>query len=267
MTDLTAQPLKLIAIIMSSKILSTNDIVDISSIKNLLTGITSADPSIISHGPMLFDKELRINGKDIPSNALTMVGLKRLDNLEECILSIIKDGINGDFIEAGVWRGGCIIFMALLLKRLNVENRIVYGADSFMGMPEPSKSCFQDEGDLQHTIKKLVATRVEVEKNIAEFGVENLIMLLEGWFKNTLPKINAEQQFSLIRLDGDMYESTMIALENLYPKLNVGGYYVVDDYGAIFACKTAVDNFRKIHCIKEEIMWVDWTGIYWRRQH
>jgi O-methyltransferase len=62
-----------------------------------------------------------------------------------------------------------------------------------------------------------------------------------------------------------MYESTMDGLVNLYPKLSVGGYLIVDDYGAVPGCRKAVEDYRWEHDIKEEIVKIDWTGVYWKR--
>ena len=70
---------------------------------------------------------------------------------------------------------------------------------------------------------------------------------------------------SLLRLDGDMYESTWDALIHLYPKLSVGGYILIDDYGSVEACKKAVDDYRSQNNIKEEILHADWAGIYWKK--
>jgi hypothetical protein len=72
-------------------------------------------------------------------------------------------------------------------------------------------------------------------------------------------------RFAVIRLDGDMYESTIIALEQLYPKLSIGGYLIVDDY-ALPACRQAVDTYRLRHEIQEPIMRIDWTGAFWRKE-
>jgi DNA modification methylase len=73
------------------------------------------------------------------------------------------------------------------------------------------------------------------------------------------------EELSVIRLDGDWYESTMDGLVNLYPKLSVGGYLIVDDYGCVPACRQAVHDYRDSHGITEEIRSIDWTGIFWQR--
>ena len=72
-------------------------------------------------------------------------------------------------------------------------------------------------------------------------------------------------KLAVIRLDGDMYESTMDAITSLYPKLSVGGYLIVDDYGAIASCRKAIHDFMNANQIKENIIQVDWTGVFWQK--
>ena len=87
---------------------------------------------------------------------------------------------------------------------------------------------------------------------------------LEGWFKDTLPTV-ADRTWAVIRLDGDMYESTMDALTNLYPQLSPGGFLIVDDYG-FEPCRQAVADYRAAHGIDEPIEEIDWLGAFWRRE-
>ena len=67
-----------------------------------------------------------------------------------------------------------------------------------------------------------------------------------------------------MRLDGDMYESTTDALNNLYPQLSKGGYCIIDDY-FLDECKAAVNDYKNKHNIKEKIIEIDWSSIYWRK--
>jgi hypothetical protein len=90
------------------------------------------------------------------------------------------------------------------------------------------------------------------------------VRFLPGWFRDTLPTLGAER-FAVVRLDGDMYESTMVALESLYPRLSVGGYLIVDDY-AIGLCRRAVADYRSRHGIDEPIVRIDHTGVFWRKE-
>lgn len=213
-----------------------------------------------------FDGQQRIEGREWPALAQTMIGWKRLENLQTCIEDIISRGTPGDLIETGVWRGGALIFMRAVLKAYGIGGRSVWGADSFQGLPPPDAQRYPaDAGDLTYTYRELATSLDEVRANFEKYGLlDEQVRFLPGWFRETLPSAPVEE-LALVRLDGDMYESTYIALESLYPKLSRGGYLVVDDYGAVPACRSAVQDFRRIHGVKEEIVKIDWTGVYWQR--
>ena len=213
-----------------------------------------------------FDMQQRIEGREWPAMAQTMIGWKRLENLQTCIEDILKQGTPGDLIETGIWRGGALIFMRAVLKAYGVHDRLVWGADSFQGLPAPNASRYlADSGDTTHACLELVVLLDEVRTNFEKYGLlDEQVRFLPGWFRDTLPSAPVEK-LALIRLDGDMYESTYIALESLYPKLSRGGYLIVDDYGAVPACRSAVEDFRQSSGITEEMIPIDWTGIYWRR--
>ena len=215
-----------------------------------------------------FNKENRIEGKDWPTYADTMIGLKRLDNIEHCINSIIEDNIPGDLIETGVWRGGSTIFMKALLKVNGIDNRVVWVADSFEGLPPPDEKKYKaDKGINLHLHEELAVPIESVKNNFKKYDLlDENVKFLKGWFKDTLPSAPIES-LSLLRLDGDLYESTMDGLVNLYPKLSKGGFIIVDDWGAVEACKKAVADYRSEHGINEEIKTIDWTGIYWRKEN
>jgi O-methyltransferase len=208
----------------------------------------------------------RLVGRDWPAQGTTMIGLARLTNLQFCIETILKDDVPGDVIEAGVWRGGAAIFMRALLDLNGATERLVWAADSFAGLPVPDPATYPaDRGDAHHEIGFLAVTLDDVRRNFSRYDIPTTgVRFVEGWFRDTLPALR-DNQWSLIRLDGDMYESTMIGLENLYWGVSPGGFVVVDDYGAVAGCKRAVDDFRQQHGIHEELEWIDWTGVMWRK--
>lgn len=212
-----------------------------------------------------FDSEKRANGQDWPPLADTMIGLKRLDNLQFCIESILKDDVPGDLIETGVWRGGGSIFMRAALKAYGCDDRVVWVADSFEGLPKPNPEKYpQDAGDTHSEIDFLAVPLETVRANFARYGLlDDKVKFLKGWFKETLPVAPIET-LAIIRLDGDMYESTMDALTNLYPRLSVGGYLIVDDY-CLKGCRAAVHDYRAANGITAEIVDIDGTGAYWQR--
>ncbi len=210
--------------------------------------------------------EHREQGSILPGYADTMIGLKRLDNLQYCIETAIEDGVAGDLIETGVWRGGACIFMRAVLAVHRVTDRKVFVADSFEGLPRPDVVNFpRDRRDTHYLKRYLAISQEEVADNFRKYGLlDDQVVFLKGWFKDTLPVAPIER-LAVLRLDGDMYGSTMDAFNNLYKKLSSGGFCIVDDYG-LRHCKEAVDDFRKAQGIHAELKEVDWTGRYWRKE-
>jgi O-methyltransferase len=214
-----------------------------------------------------FDPEIRAEGKDWPFEAETMVGLRRLDNLQQLCLDVLRRDVPGDFIETGAWRGGATIFMKALLRAYQDPKRTVWVADSFQGLPKPDPEYPADRAD-QHWKQEVFAVPVStVKANFERYSLlDERVRFLVGWFKDTLPTAPIER-LSILRLDGDMYESTMEALVALYPKLSPGGYTIVDDYGAIPGCRSAVEDFRTRNGIATPIERIDWTGVFWKKIH
>jgi hypothetical protein len=213
-----------------------------------------------------FSESQRADGQIWPGYADTMIGLKRLDNLQHCIETVLSEGVEGDLIETGVWRGGACVFMRAVLAAYGIENRKVFVADSFEGLPKPDAEKYPaDKGDIHHIHTYLAVSKEEVENNFRKYGLlDNQVVFLKGWFKDTLTQAPIKK-LSIIRLDGDMYGSTMESLESLYPKLSSGGFCVIDDY-ALPGCKSAVNDFRSKYMIDSEIKEIDWTGRYWRKE-
>jgi O-methyltransferase len=212
------------------------------------------------------DLARRAEGRDWPADADTMVGLKRLDNLQFCIEQVLRDEVPGDFIETGVWRGGSCIFMRAALQAYQDSSRQVWVADSFEGLPKPDGRFEQDRGD-RHWKKRdqLGISLDQVQANFSRYGLlDDRVRFLEGWFKDTLPTAPIEK-LAILRLDGDLYSSTMDALVNLYPKLSVGGYVIIDDFGALEVCRKAVDDFRANQHIDAPLTVIDWTGAFWKK--
>jgi O-methyltransferase len=212
-----------------------------------------------------YDPEMRLVGQGWPAGAHTMLGIKRLENLQSCVEDVLRKGVPGDLIETGVWRGGATIFMRAILKAYGVTDRCVWVADSFNGLPPPNPDTYPaDAGDPHHTISLLAVSLDEVKSNFEKYGLlDNQVRFLKGWFRDTLPKAPIEE-LAVIRLDGDMYESTMDALSALYPKLSKGGYLIVDDY-ELPGCKQAVEDYRESNRIKDPILSVDGSAVYWQR--
>ncbi|MEA2828920.1 MAG: O-methyltransferase [Actinomycetota bacterium] len=208
----------------------------------------------------------RREGKDQPEEAETMMGRRRLDNLHHCITDVLENDVPGDLIETGVWRGGGTIFMRGVLAAYGDSSRRVWVADSFSGLPRPNEAAFPaDSGDEHWKRDWLAVSQADVQANFARYGLlDDQVRFLPGFFSDTLPTAPIER-LAVLRLDGDLYESTIVALRALYPKLSPGGYVIVDDYGAIRNCRAAVDDYRREHGIEVPMQPIDWTGYFWQR--
>jgi hypothetical protein len=196
----------------------------------------------------------------------TMVDFKCLDNVQLCVESVLTEGVPGDVIETGVWRGGVPILMRAILAAYGVTDRRVWVADSFQGLPPPDVEIYPiDKGLNLHGVVELAVSLEQVKSHFDRYGLlDDQVRFLKGWFRDSLPMAPIGS-LAVIRLDGDLYESTMDALVHLYPKLSVGGYLIVDDYGAILQCRKAVHDYRAAHGITDKILPIDWAAVYWRR--
>jgi O-methyltransferase len=209
--------------------------------------------------------EERQVGRDRPVYAQTMIGVQRLRSLRQCAEIAVRENVPGDMIEAGTWRGGAAIMMRGILEAYGDRERRVVVADSFQGLPEPDPERYPaDSGDLNFTADELAIPLQEVRENFARYNLlDDRVEFLEGWFRDTLPALSG-RRWAVIRLDGDLYESTMDGLVNLYPQLSPGGFLIVDDFG-FPNCREAIEDYRRDNGIEEEITDVDWTGAFWRK--
>jgi len=235
--------------------------------KCLTDMIYGADRTIVRRGKKIqFDAKKRFQGRDWPVVGHSMAGIRRLENVAHLTNRVIHEGIPGEFIETGVWRGGASAMVRGVLKFRGVTDRKVYLADSFEGLPPPNDQDFPaDKGSRYHTRGRLAVGVEAVEKTFNAYGLmDDQVEFVIGWFKDTLHKLDVPQ-FALIRLDGDMYESTIQAILALYPKLAPGGFVIVDDYGGIKACREAIHDYRDEFGITDEIHKIDHTGVWWQK--
>jgi O-methyltransferase len=216
-----------------------------------------ADGSVMSRELRGDATRLRAAGMDWPHQGLTMIGLRRLDDLQACVEAIVRDGVRGDLIEAGAWRGGAAMLMRATLDTLG-DSRTVWVADSFQGFAADAA------GDLPG-FDFLAVPLDEVRASFARLGLQHGVEFVPGFFEDTLAGL-AGRSWALVRLDADTYEPTMAALDALYPGLVPGGYLIADDYGSFAECRRAVDEFRGRHGITEPIEPIDFTGVRWRRE-
>jgi|SRR3989338_2773159 len=190
------------------------------------------------------------------NNRLSMLPWTGIEHLHQCIIDTVKRNVPGDFIETGAWRGGACIVAKSIYNDLKTDKK-VFVADSFEGLPPPNIEKYPDDiKDTHYLDQNMKASLEDVQESFKKFNLlDDNIIFLKGWFKDTLPKAPIEK-ISILRLDGDMYESTIDALKNLYYKLSIGGYCIIDDYYHL-ACRHAIYDFRLAHNIKEKIKKVD----------
>ena len=236
-------------------------------LENALTGVLYGDPPIDPWSAPQYDAGRRALGRDWPALAQTMIGSARMRNLRHACETVLPDGIPGDFIETGVWRGGACIFMRGILAAFGDSDRRVFVADSFAGLPPPDPEAFNaDSGDRHHTYTQLVVGREAVEDNFRRYRLlDERVVFLEGWFRDTLASAPIDR-LAVLRLDSDMYESTHQALDALYHKVSPGGCVIVDDY-SLAPCAQAIHDFRAAHAIREPLLPIDGDSAWWRLDH
>ena len=228
---------------------------------------------LVTRRPARWD--LREAGGGWPVTGQTMIGERRLTQLQDAVETVIAEDVEGDLIETGVWRGGATIMMRAVLQAHGVADRRVCVADSFQGLPAPDPDRFAADAVDPERMTPAVDAELransalcvgldEVRANFASYGLlDDQVEFLPGWFRDTLPAV-AGRRWAIVRLDGDMYESTIQGLEHLYPSLSPGGYLIVDDL-ALPPCRKAVEDYRAANSISEPIEMIDHTGGFWRK--
>lgn len=214
-----------------------------------------------------FNEHARKLGLDWPADALTMIGMQRLTSLQRCVETVLAEDVPGDLVECGVWRGGASILMRAVLSAYGDEKRSVWLCDSFEGVPPPDTAHYEaDKGIKLHRAAGVLAVpQAQVKSNFERYGLlDDRVRFIPGWFKDTLQDAPIDR-ISVLRLDGDLYESTIQALDALYPRLSSGGFCIIDDYHAIDACRQAVADYRTAHGITAQIEEIDGTGVLWRK--
>jgi hypothetical protein len=206
-------------------------------------------------------------GLTLPSRAHTMIGRHRLNNIQQCLEYIFDHNIEGDCIEAGVWRGGACIFMKAVLTAHN-QQRKVFVADSFQGFPPANSKTDKYPIYYGMDINSIDAIKISMEEVLSNFKKYSLlddnVVFLKGWFKDSL---NTDQigKLSLIRLDSDLYESITDSITHLYPKLSQNGFIIVDDYYNIGQTTQAIEDYRSKHHITDPIIKIDQVACYWQK--
>ena len=202
--------------------------------------------------PELTKSELSIL-RNVHAASITFTSFESLATLAICCKYISKNEIEGDFVEAGVWRGGSSVVAKLMLQ----GNRKYYLFDTFAGMTEPSVDDARlGSGSSQDVMQKWVessqdnvsswdfASLDEVKGNFKKFdALDDSVIFVVGDVRKTLHSPNLPASVSLLRLDTDFYDSTLVELEVMWPKLVPGGILILDDYGHWDGARKAVDHY------------------------
>ena len=174
--------------------------------------------------------------------------------------NVIDRGVPGDFIECGVFGGAqCAVMARAIMESeehsarptrvltpggwITVNGRRVHLFDSFEGLPAPGP---EDREFLAagHQAGLSVCSLDGCKDHMREWGIpDDLLVWHPGWFGETLAQWPAGNPIALLRLDADLYDSTRVCMERLYPWLSLGGWLIVDDF-SLSGCRKAVDEFR-----------------------
>ncbi|HEX6001961.1 MAG TPA: TylF/MycF/NovP-related O-methyltransferase [Hyphomicrobiaceae bacterium] len=230
--------------------------------RDSLIGRLNEEPALPASKVEGYQEEFRENGWDWPTTAPSMIGGKRMQNVRSECERVLREGVPGDFMEAGVWRGGASMMMRAVLKAYGVTDRRVLAADTFAGFPSAGEGS-PDAGFILIGNDNFAVSLDQVKAAFARYHLlDEQVVFLEGLFKDTLPGAPVAV-LAVLRLDGDMYESTRDSLASLYHKLSPGGSLIVDDYFLFETQRKAVDEFRAAHAILDPIIQVDDFGGYW----
>ena len=201
----------------------------------------------------------------------TMTSPERVAVLVEATRHILAQGICGDFVECGVWKGGSAMAAALALQASGDTNRDLWLYDTYEGMSEPSSNDVSYDGEsaaeqLQHQDIHnprsvwCYSPLEEVQANLKSTNYpEQRLHFVKGRVEDTLPN-TLPDRIALLRLDTDWYESTKHELTHLYPRLVSGGILIVDDYGYWQGSRRAVDEYFDEHGSRPMLVRIDATA-------
>ena len=217
---------------------------------------------IVRHTRTTVNDFLESDYSNRPEDSETMLGLRQLDNMQRCVVDVLRRGVPGDLVETGVWRGGMTILMRAILAAYGVADRRVWVVDSFAGLPPVGREtdpCEWEQGDLAVSLET-------VKNNFSRYGLlDDQVVFLKGYFSDTLRNCSIGP-ISILRVDADLYGSTMEVLTSLYPKLSPGGYAIFDDYRNLPGCRRAIEDYRRDLGITEQVHNIDSRGVYWQKR-
>lgn len=209
----------------------------------------------------------RKDGMDWAYLGDTMTGFKRLDNVRLLLEDVIRNKVPGDYIETGVWRGGSSILARAVLRAHNQSSmRKLYVCDSFRGLPPEARNLDRRDSGWDKTIYLEVPDTI-VAQNFQKYSLlDEQVIFAKGFFNDTIPPLSKHiDKLAAMRLDGDMYESTVDVLYHLYGKLSLNGYIIIDDWAENFPSRRACEDFFAVHEMKPTIVNIDAISAYWKK--
>lgn len=190
--------------------------------------------------------------QDLIDNRITMVNSNEFNTILNNYENISK--VDGDIVECGCWRGGFSIFLSHVF-----QDKDVWVSDSFQGF-QPLEGAKHQYGKERHTpqfthnaVGPLAISLEEVKSHFEHYGLgdQDRIKFLKGFVKDTLPTSGIEK-VALLRVDVDAYSATLEVLEELYDKVQAGGYIIFDD-SCLYETLDAIKYFFKEKNIPEFI--------------
>jgi len=200
----------------------------------------------------------------------TMTSLERLAALCMAVEYVVGNGVQGAFVECGVWRGGSSMAAALTYRKLGREDVDIFLFDTFDGMPQPgTEDILQSTGEkAAHLLAAsdpksgiwAYSPEEDVRRNLESTGYPaDRLHFVKGLVEETIPAY-APEKISILRLDTDWYESTKHELFHLFPRLSRNGILILDDYGHWAGARKAVDEYFLAHNLKPFLGRIDYTG-------
>ncbi len=246
---------------------STTSRVYLELLKRCLLNTIYEDPNMNPHLPLNYDAALRENGGDWPLLAHSLIGKKRLSQVEECVHQVLKDEVPGDLVNVGTWRGGTGILMRGCLKAYGDDTRNVWVFDTFEGVPAPNGSKYPIDAPWVFNVYKELAVSLEqVRLNFSKYDLlDDNTRFVKGLYAQTLPSTPINK-ISVLCVFGFLYELTMDVLVNLYSNVSPGGYVIINDF-SLPTTQAAVNNFRNAYQITDPIHQIDSVGIYWQKNN
>lgn len=206
----------------------------------------------------------------------------RLANVRHLLVDAAHRGLSGNFLEAGVWRGGGSLYARMIQTYFTNPHSHVFVCDSFEGLP-PARDERHAWENYYAKWRYLSVPLDKVQGIFKRYGLDDPqhVHFFQGFFNESMPRVRAEllrsgQKLSVLRLDGDMYESTIDILYQLYDLVEVGGWIIIDDWNwneknlkrPLFGALPASLDFRRLHGIEDSehgMIDIDGVGAFWRK--